>query len=168
MYAQQGLMSIKNDVIVGKNYRNNKTITAKEYTFRDKIDEIFLDNFSKKVYLKNRCVNKINNTNLPQGMVYCIEGDNLIWKKEIDYGNARGFLLDHYLVQELQFGSVIYNKLNGTKMWQTKSKIFYVNEKKQIALAHRYIYNDNENSFFEGLDLKTGDKKWEIELHNKY
>jgi hypothetical protein len=166
VFAQTKQDSVSKEMVIGRNFKTNSDIKAKEYVFSDNIASWNIDDSTQILTVKLRGTDN-NSTNLNDtGELFSFDllHNRVIWQKEIDYRNTTVDQYKNVLMKTTDNQSSCLNNEDGEDLWQSKNNVYYVNPYLKIGIG----YKDNNDNRLEGIDLVTGKALWKREISRKF
>lgn len=158
--------SLSNEIIIGRNFKTNSYIKAKEYVFGGNIDSWHIDDSTKILIMQLR--DKVNNNDDPKdtGKLFSfdLQSNRVIWQKGINYRNSTVDQYDNVLVKTIDNQSSCLNNETGESLWKSKNTLYYVNPDLKIGIG----YKQNNTNSLEGIDMVTGKSIWKRKISRDF
>ncbi|MDP4107461.1 MAG: PQQ-binding-like beta-propeller repeat protein, partial [Bacillota bacterium] len=158
---------LSNKIILGKSLIDSSDIKGIEYSFPERIHEMFLDTTTGLLTVQLRGLSKNgkwlnNNGNILQ---YDLKNQKLLWSKKINYQSSSLQQFSKTMIFTVANKSYCLDIYSGNEQWEVKNNIYYVNPFDNIGIGYRATGYSNE---LEGIDLKKGNIIWKRELSRDY
>lgn len=161
-----------NTIVIGTNEETQNDITAKEYTFNDRIDDIYLNKQSNNVTLQIRGTSKNGKWLDNNGAIVLFDLDNhkQMWSRKINFQNQVISQYGNTIISNSNISKTTSQGLNigsGKEWKELKHKVYYVDTASNISIG--YIVKASGVSYnLVGVDLKDISLQWERELKRDY
>jgi hypothetical protein len=169
VFAQSDLFSAQKNRIIGKNYRTNEIIRAKEYVFSQPIYRLYSDSLTRTVTLLLSEVGLTENSGGNTGTVVWFDLINSFerWYKPIDYNKSIVRQVSNFLFEITNKGTYCLGLNSGVAKWELKHIMYHIDAFHRIGLGYKHKLS-KETSVLEGLDLKEGKPLWKRNIKNTY
>lgn len=170
IYSQSNLLITKNEKVIGKNFKTNRDIQAREYIFQQRIDNSHIDTTTNLLTVQLRGTSKngkwLNNSG--DVALYDLSNNKIKWTKKVFYqqGNIEQF--DNMIIQTIANKSYCLNIENGETLWEVKNTIYYVVPGKKIGIGYKFKSSTGYTNTLEGIDLTNGNPIWKREINREY
>ncbi|KAA5532260.1 PQQ-like beta-propeller repeat protein [Taibaiella lutea] len=161
-----------NTIVIGKNEDTQKDITATEYTFKDRIHEIYVNAQSNDVTLQIRGTSKNGKwlDNKGEIVLFDLESHQTKWIRKINYQSEYLSQFGNTFILNNNFVKAASQKINaetGKGLAELKHKVYYVDTTNDVSIG--YIVKASGVSYqLVGVDVKDISLKWERELKRDY
>jgi len=158
------------EIIIGRNFKTDTDIKAKECVFADRIETWYIDDSTKTMTLQLRGLSEDGNNKNDTGRVILFDllNKQIVWNKEINYEQSYIDQYDRVLIKTTDNKSRGLNYENGEDLWSSKNTIYYVNSKLRIGVGYLYSSSRGFTNTLEGIDLNTGKSIWKRDIKREY
>lgn len=163
------LMSHKDLSNVNK-IENGITIPSSSYSFSENVFHAVADTSTNRLYLRTREVNKKGNKYKPNGFIASIdlETSKMEWQDPINYNKTLSNIKNRYLIRKKPKKDIMVDLVTGRELWEVKNNIYYTFQEQNIAIGYRMKGVKEKAKELQGLDLETGQVKWQREIDRTY
>jgi len=170
IYAQTNGLVPTEEIIIGRNFKTDADIKAKECVFPDRIESWYIDDSTKTMTLQLRGISDYGNVKNDTGRViqFDLLNKQITWNKKIDYVLSYIDQYDKVLIKTTDNKSSGLNFENGEDLWSAKNTIYYVNSKLRIGVGYVYSALSGFTNTLEGIDLNTVKSIWKSDIKREY
>ena len=173
-YSQKSTKSqmqvIAKEKVIGKNLRDNTSLTAIEYIFPQRIDYAFLDKESGFLTVELKGLTKNGKYVKATGDIvhYDLKNQNILWTKKITLQSGKIAQFGSNIIEKVNNKNVYIENKTGKNRWEVKNNIFFVDENNKIAMGYKSNAAFANSNQLEGIDLSSGKIIWKRKLKNDY
>jgi hypothetical protein len=170
IFAQPNLVVSTNDIVIGRNFKTNSDIKAKEYVFADRINSWYLDNSTNLLTLQFRAkgIMGIDQDFIGSIAMFDLSTEQVLWDKKINFQESRLDQYENVLIQTTGFQSSCLNNKDGKSLWKVRNVIKFVDPLYGVGLGYKCTLLGGLTNTLEGIDLITGKSLWNREIYWDY
>lgn len=169
-FAQNDLQILSNEKTIGKNFKANNEIKAKEFIFPERIFHSYIDTTSNLLTIQLRGVKNNGKYYKNKGklVLYDLLNKSTKWVEKINYNLDEIKQFDNIIIKTRSGESSCLNIENGKELWDVKNAIYYVDAFQKLGLGYKYKFSTGYTNILEGINLRNGKPIWEREINREY
>jgi outer membrane protein assembly factor BamB len=158
VFAQLKMDFLSNEITIGRNFKENSDIKAKEYVFKNNIASWHIDDSTRVaiLQLKDTAKNSGDQNDIGELISFDLNANRIKWHQKLDYQNTIIDQFNSVLIKSVDSKSSCLKNEDGEGLWQSENTIYYVSPNLKIGIGYKY----DDNNKLEGIDMVTGKTIW--------
>ena len=167
---QQLVQYTLEEKVIGSTFFDEKVIVGKEFTFEDRIHDLYLNEEFGVLTIQFRDLNKAGDMYFGKSKIagYDILDSNFKWERKLANNSYVPMQTDNILLIREIGQTKLVNGNTGLDYWTTAHELYHIDPDKKIALGYRISSGRRASGKLYALDLKAGQKIWEKKISNTF
>ncbi|MCH8490843.1 MAG: PQQ-like beta-propeller repeat protein [Oceanicaulis sp.] len=161
---------LTNSKDVGRNVISGESIRAEVFIFPERIHDFKIDTSGNyaTVHLRGLSANGRFLKNRSNFVRFDVQRDSVLWSRRVNNQLESVAELDGIILHNREGRSNNLDNATGRRIWQAHSSILHVFPEDDLGIGYRVRTKLGKANLVEGIDLKTGEPKWQRQIPREF